>query len=102
MRITSILYLIVAAMTFAPLQVSAQNKSGGSVSQTMQNIAGKTITGTVLDDLGEPLAGASVRIEGTQQGVATDVDGNFSLLCDKKDPVITISYIGMKTISANR
>lgn len=99
MRITSILYLIVAAMTFAPLQVSAQNKSGGSVSQTMQNIAGKTITGTVLDDLGEPLAGASVRIEGTQQGVATDVDGNFSLLCDKKDPVITISYIGMKTIS---
>lgn len=99
MRITSILYLLTAALFIAPFQIAAQKKSGTSVVGTMQKIEAKTISGTVVDDMGEPLAGASVRVEGTQQGVATDIDGNFSLLCDKKDPVINISCIGMKTVS---
>lgn len=99
MKIKVILCMLFCAALMAPLQGMAQKKAGGNVAETMQKIEDNTITGTVVDDLGEPLAGATVRIEGTQQGVATDIDGNFSILCNKKDAVLTISYIGMKPVS---
>lgn len=38
-----------------------------------------TITGTVLDTESEPVIGASVVIKGTKLGVATDLDGNFTI-----------------------
>ncbi len=54
-----------------------------------------TLTGTVLDgDSGEPLPGASVVIEGTTTGVATDFDGNFSIEVTNNEGTLVISYIG--------
>ena len=41
-----------------------------------QNI---TVTGTVSDNTGEPLIGASVMAKGTTVGTATDIDGNYTL-----------------------
>lgn len=37
------------------------------------------IYGEVVDELGEPIAGASVFLEGTQQGTQTDFDGNYEI-----------------------
>jgi len=37
------------------------------------------ITGTVNDETGVPLPGATVIIDGTSRGVATDFDGNLSI-----------------------
>ncbi|MGB2172145.1 MAG: SusC/RagA family TonB-linked outer membrane protein [Flavobacteriaceae bacterium] len=54
----------------------------------------KTITGTVNDENGLPLPGATVVIEGTTQGVATDFDGNFSINANTGD-VLIISYVGL-------
>ncbi|MGB2174764.1 MAG: TonB-dependent receptor plug domain-containing protein, partial [Flavobacteriaceae bacterium] len=53
----------------------------------------KTITGTVNDETGGPLPGATVVIEGTTQGVATDFDGNFTLQAAQGD-VLIISFVG--------
>ena len=53
-----------------------------------------TITGTVTDETGEPIIGASVLEKGTQAGVSTDIDGNFSLKITGKNPLV-VSYIGM-------
>lgn len=39
-----------------------------------------TLAGRVTDDLGDPLPGASVVIQGTQLGTATDVDGNYRII----------------------
>ncbi|TKD63412.1 TonB-dependent receptor [Flavobacterium sp. ASW18X] len=52
----------------------------------------QTVTGIVSDSDG-PLAGASVIIKGTTNGVSTDFDGNFSVIA-KPDDVLVISYIG--------
>nr|WP_297915427.1 TonB-dependent receptor [uncultured Allomuricauda sp.] len=52
----------------------------------------QTITGTVSDSDG-PLAGASVVVKGTINGVSTDFDGNFSIEAGPSD-VLLISYIG--------
>ncbi len=56
----------------------------------------KVVVGTVTDDQGEPLAGATVRQTGTKTGVVTDVDGQFSIIVEGNDPTLTISYVGMK------
>jgi TonB-linked SusC/RagA family outer membrane protein len=53
----------------------------------------KTVTGIILDEKGEPVIGANVVEEGTQNGVITDVDGNFSLTVSN-NAVLKISYIG--------
>ena len=58
--------------------------------------AQKTITGTVKDSSGEGVIGASVLEKGTQNGVVTDFDGNFTIKVSGKNPIV-VSYIGMKT-----
>ncbi len=53
------------------------------------------IRGTVVDESGEPLIGASVLIEGTTTGTVTDFDGNFSLNTSLEPPFnIAVSYTG--------
>lgn len=53
----------------------------------------KTITGTVTDENGIPLPGATARIENTTRGVTTDFDGNFTIEVEANE-VLIISYIG--------
>ena len=51
------------------------------------------VTGTVTDPEGEPLVGASVRVQGATIGTFTDIDGNFSLdVADGK--TLYVSYVG--------
>ncbi|MGB5379249.1 SusC/RagA family TonB-linked outer membrane protein [Muriicola sp.] len=52
-----------------------------------------TITGTVTDDLGGPLPGASVLVKGTTNGTQTDFDGNYTITASS-DAVLVFSYIG--------
>ena len=54
------------------------------------------ITGRVVDDKGEPIAGATVIIYGTTAGVASDSDGRYSLPA-KADDILQVSFIGYKT-----
>ncbi len=61
-----------------------------SLSICAQNIS---VSGTVVDDTGEPLLGATVMQKGTQHGVATDLDGNFTISVPAK-AVLVVSYIG--------
>lgn len=53
------------------------------------------VSGKVIDELGEPLMGATVRIKDGQGGTATDLDGNFQLEVSGK-AVLLISYVGYK------
>lgn len=66
-------------------------------SVSAQNV---TIKGTVTDENGEPIIGASVLEKGTNAGVSTDVDGNFSLKVTGKNPLV-VSYIGMDAQEVN-
>ena len=55
-----------------------------------------TVRGTVVDDTGEPLIGVSVILQGTSQGIATDLDGQYSLnVPNLKTAVLNFSYVGM-------
>lgn len=56
----------------------------------------KEIKGTVLDESGFPLSGATVIIKGTEQGVAADFDGNYTIKVNESD-MIVISFLGYIT-----
>jgi TonB-linked SusC/RagA family outer membrane protein len=54
-----------------------------------------TIRGKILDDKGDPVPGATVRIKGTNKGTVTDANGNFKLNADD-GATLSISAIGLK------
>ena len=56
-------------------------------------LAQQTVTGTVLDELGEPVIGATVTVEGEKTATITDMDGVYKIAVPKGKK-ITISYIG--------
>lgn len=56
-----------------------------------------TVTGVIVDDLGEPIIGATVVEKGTQNGVVTDIDGNFSLKMQNPKNKLVFSFVGMST-----
>jgi TonB-linked SusC/RagA family outer membrane protein len=56
-----------------------------------------TVSGTVTDDQGTPLPGASVILMGTTTGTQTDFDGNYSLDNVSSTGTLSFSYIGFAT-----
>ena len=69
--------LLILAVVFFALDVSAQT----------------TINGQVKDDMGEAIIGASIVVKGTSNGTVTDFDGNFTLKCQSGAKLV-ITYIG--------
>ncbi len=59
----------------------------------------KTVSGTVSDNNGLPLPGATVVIQGTTTGASTDFDGNYSITANVGD-VLNFSYVGYSNQSA--
>ena len=57
------------------------------------NFAQQNITGTVSDNSGVPIPGATVLVTGTNNGVTTDFDGNYSIMASEGD-VLSVSYVG--------
>ena len=62
-----------------------------SLSASAQNT--KSVTGTVVDETGESVIGASILVKGTPNGTVTDVDGNFQLTVDDH-AVLVVSSVG--------
>ncbi|WP_065219054.1 MULTISPECIES: TonB-dependent receptor [Butyricimonas] len=55
-----------------------------------------TVKGRVVDEKGNPVAGATVVIHGTTRGVASDAEGQYSIDA-RPDDVLRVSFIGYKT-----
>ena len=63
----------------------------------------QTVRGTVADTQHQPLIGASVLEQGTQNGTATDPSGHFTLKLENQGSKLIISYSGFvaDTLKAN-
>lgn len=64
---------------------------------TAYNFQDRQIKGTVKDENGTPLPGASIVERGTTNGTQTDFDGDFSLELSNEDAVLSVSYVGFAT-----
>ena len=71
-------YIILMLMAFVSMAVSAQ----------------RTVKGSVVDQNGEAIIGATVQVKGSGTGTITDLDGNFTLTNVPAKAQIVISYIG--------
>lgn len=58
-------------------------------------LAQSQVSGTIVDENGDPVVGAAVRVAGTNTGTVTDIDGKFSISAPANSN-LNISYIGMK------
>ena len=56
--------------------------------------AQQTITGTIVDQTGEPVMGATVLVKGTTNGSTTDLDGRYSIPNVSPNQVLAVSFIG--------
>ena len=59
-------------------------------------MAQSVVKGTVNDETGEPVIGATVKVQGSQTGAITDFNGNFTVEA-ASDATLTISYVGYET-----
>ena len=99
-RFAGILSAVCATMlsAFAAMEATAAPSTGGGAFYASEAQSdGLTLTGTVTDDQGEPLIGASVLIKGTTTGSITDIDGNFSIEIPDPGVTVEVSYIGFIT-----
>ena len=96
-----LLMVTVAVVALVPLTVSAlplasQGRGGKpEVESTQQAADTYQLAGKVVDENGVPLPGVNIVIQGSKRGVATDVDGKFSIQVKKTD-VLRMSFIGYK------
>ena len=74
----------------------------GALMFAVTSISAQTVKGTVTDNTGEPIIGASVMEVGVAgNGGVTDIDGNFTVNLKGKGNKLKISYIGMKPLEVN-
>ena len=76
---------VLGGLSFTPMTAKASVQQD----QTIK------VTGQVVDQNGEALIGATVRLKGAQSGVVTDFDGNFSIDASAK-AILVVSYVGYK------
>lgn len=58
----------------------------------------KRVAGTIIDNMGEPIIGATVVVKGTEKGTVTDINGDYSIADVAQNALIVISYIGYKSL----
>lgn len=59
----------------------------------------KSISGVIVDVKGEPIIGASILVKGTTNGTITDFDGKYNISNVPNDAMLSISYVGFKTLT---
>ncbi len=77
---------------------SATARTAANTAVCMQVEQTAVCTGTVKEQSGEPLIGASIMVKGTRNGTVTDLDGNFSLSGVHKGDVLVITYLGFEPV----
>ena len=92
-----IVSFMLAFSAFSACPALAAGTSAVNMQATQENNVCK---GVVTDSHGEPLAGVSVIVKGTQRGTTSNTEGNFSLPGVKNGDVIQVSFIGFKSAEA--
>lgn len=86
--------VVATAMAYQPAIQASDAIGGGESTTSAPDEQAAACTGTVVDEDGEPMIGASVMVQGTTNGASTNIDGNFSLSNVKKGATLVITYVG--------
>jgi len=78
--------------------IAGQDAFSAPETATLTQQQKHTVSGTVIDEMGEPIIGANILVKGTATGTTTDLDGHFSLEAGGGQVTLVISYIGYKRL----
>ncbi|MEM6966364.1 MAG: SusC/RagA family TonB-linked outer membrane protein [Bacteroidota bacterium] len=81
---------------FTPLNLFGKNKTNNDVTtwESIRKVDKIDISGTITDETGEPLIGATVQDKSSGMGTVTDLEGKYVLSVTGEDAVLVISYTG--------
>ena len=85
-------FCLSAALVAAPVAGYAGNSAITTLPGTQQ-ANDKQVSGQVLDENGEPIIGATVKVKGTNVATVTDLDGNFTFKVPAGSTLV-VSYLG--------
>ncbi len=85
----------LAALCMTPLAGGIQSVSAAPAAAPVSAPALQTVKGQILDQSGEPVIGATVKVKGTSQATATDANGNFTIKAAPGQE-LEVTYIGMQ------
>lgn len=77
--------------------VTVSKRTPSFLDKVVSTFAAIDIRGIVLDEKGQPLLGATVRVKNTSKVVSTDANGEFRLNDISENAVLQISFLGFKT-----
>ena len=96
-KLTCTLLLAAQFIAGAPFLEAAQASNPALGSAVKTSNADHTVTGSVKDSEGAPLAGVTIRIKNSKTGTTTKADGTFTLNAPTGKETLIISSIGYKT-----
>jgi TonB-linked SusC/RagA family outer membrane protein len=103
--IKKVFLMSVAVLSLSTGVSLATDNVTNEIRQNIQSSATRLITGEVIDNTGDPIIGASVKLKGTTVGTVTDISGKFTINAPT-DGTLIVSYIGYKdaevSLSADR
>lgn len=91
------LVLILIMLLVIPISSHANENDTNKTKDNSIALQKKNVTGKVVDEAQEPLAGVAVIIANSTKGVLTDLDGLFTIDVEPKDKLI-FNYVGMQSI----
>src|SRR5690606_18331558 len=86
-----------ATLQGLPLTYKLEGTTLTIVAKSHSSLA-QDIFGRVIDDEGKPIPNASIRIKGTNTVTHTDQYGEFEMKGVHDDAILTVSYMGFKTL----
>ncbi|MDO9340357.1 MAG: TonB-dependent receptor [Bacteroidales bacterium] len=107
-RLFTILFMVAIFSVFESKAYSQDTYTNDASNQTVLSAVDgennataipqqQRITGTITNEAGDPLPGATVQVEGTTLGAITDVDGKYSVDIPNQNVVIVFSFVGYIT-----
>lgn len=93
-RLSMLMAGSIATLTPIGFALGAVQSASAAQPQAVQQQS--VVTGTVVDERGETVIGATVRVQGTKEATITDFDGNFKIKARKGQKLI-VSYVGYES-----
>ncbi len=95
-RQLSILFMLMAFMQVSGVNAYPDEKIGNTPNVGENpGVYQQNVTGKITDSKGVAIPGATIIEKGTNNGVVSDTDGNFSIRLQGNSPVLIISFVGM-------